>query len=92
VNYPKPFDPRPEVGSDRSVVTSDDLPKYHQRWDAQIADSFRHFNNVEQPLLKYLRPHFRQKVEAVAAGLEQADSIAQRHYSDAADTVASSTK
>jgi hypothetical protein len=92
MNYPKPFDPRPEAGSERSAVASDDLLKHHERWDAQITESFLHFNEVEQPLLKYLRPHFRHKVEAVAAGVEQPDSIVGRHYPDDANGSAFSAK
>ena len=92
MNYPKTFDPRPEAGSERSAVAPNDLLKHHKRWDEQIAESFRHFNHVEQPLLRYLRPHFRQKVKAVAAGHEQPDSIVGRHFSDVASGHVSSGK
>lgn len=75
LNVDEPFKPVPEKGSRRKAVMPDDLPKYYKRWEKLLVGAFKRFNKVEQPLMKLIKPEFRDKVEAVARGESEMDSI-----------------
>lgn len=80
LNVWEPFDCLPEPGSTRTRVMPDDLLNFHATWDAKLEDAFRTFNEVEQPLLALLDPVVKDRVMAVAAGLERMDSILNCYY------------
>lgn len=53
LNITEPFKASNE-GTPRDTVYPDDLLKFHKEWDAQLAEAFKVFDLLEQPLLKYV--------------------------------------
>lgn len=47
----------------RKKLTPTDLDNYSKVWDKQIKDAMKLFNAVEQPLLKYLKPKIKTKLD-----------------------------
>lgn len=48
----------------RKKLTPTDLDNYSKIWDKQIKEAMKTFNTVEQPLLKYMKPKLKLKLEA----------------------------
>jgi uncharacterized protein len=80
LNVMEPFDALPEEGVSRKKVMPDDLLYFHKEWDAKLLESFEHFNSVEQPLKQFINPNYMKKVEKIAKGSEQMDSILLNYY------------
>jgi hypothetical protein len=55
LNIIEPFEASPE-GSTRNLVYPDDLLRYAEVWDKQLAAAFPKLNQVEQPLHKFMEP------------------------------------
>lgn len=69
------FAPVPEAGATRVEVRPEDFLQNYKQWDEQIAETFKHFAQVDQPLGKYIRRKYRRVVEKIAAGKREVDSI-----------------
>ncbi len=80
LNVSEPWDCLPESGTPRTQVRPDDLLHFHEDWDAQLHDAFRHFNAVAQPLSWLIEAQFRDKTLSVAAGKAQMDSILNCYF------------
>ncbi len=80
LNIWEPFDALAEPGTTRTRVMPDDLLRYHAEWDAKLTDSWKCFNQVEQPLLPLLDVELKDKVHAIAAGKASPDSILTCYY------------
>jgi uncharacterized protein len=80
LNVSEPFYALPEPGSDRMAVMPDDLLHYHQLWDVQLESAFTRFNKVPQPLSNLIGREYINKIRAVAAGMEEMDSILNCYY------------
>lgn len=48
----------------RKKLTPTDLDNYSKIWDKQIKEAMKTFNTVEQPLLKYMKPKIKLKLDA----------------------------
>lgn len=82
LNLSEPFECLPEPGTERTVVLPDDLLNYYREWDAQLADAFGHFNQVEQPFRQFIEPGYAGLIDKIAGGEAQADSILTCYYDD----------
>jgi hypothetical protein len=65
----------PQFGSNRTMVSPDDLITYHRQWDIKILDAFKHLLEAEQPLLPILPKDILEKITAVANGEQKMESI-----------------
>ncbi len=83
LNLEEPWESLPEPGSKRTHVRPDDLLNYHEEWDAQLKEAFRTFKGVEQPLAWLIEEQFREKVELVATGKAEMDSILACYFDPA---------
>ena len=79
-NIIEPFECFPEAGCDRTMVMPDDILRYGEEWDRQLASAFRSFNLVDQPLDFLVDPAVLAKVRRIAAGAEKLDSIRSCYY------------
>ncbi|MCD6063810.1 MAG: protein-lysine N-methyltransferase [Flavipsychrobacter sp.] len=82
LNLTEPFVCLPEPGTNRTKVMPDDLVHYHMEWDVQLIEAFKSFNTVSQPLAKFIESQYRNKVELVAAGRGDMDSILNCYYDE----------
>ena len=80
LNVDAPWDCLPEPGTRRTRVMPDDLLHFHKEWDAQLIEAFRHFNNVAQPLAWLIEASYRDKVQSIAAGRADMDSILNCYF------------
>ena len=80
LNISEPFDCLPEPGSSRTRVMPDDLLHFHELWDAQLMEAFKHFGGVAQPLMMILEEPTQQKAKAIAQGKIKMDSILNCYY------------
>lgn len=80
LNLDKPFYCFPEAGNSRTKVMPDDLLRYYPEWDRKAIAAFRHFNLVEQPLKHLIEPKYVDKVQAVATGKAEMESILNCYY------------
>lgn len=74
LNINEPFRALPEPGIRRRVVYPDDIRRHHRTWDRLLRQAFRDFDHVQQPLLPYMTPEYRQRVQQVSAGGRTMDS------------------
>ncbi|MGB5553671.1 MAG: SET domain-containing protein [Flavobacteriaceae bacterium] len=79
LNIPEPFEAIDE-GSDRKIVYPDDLLKYHKVWDKALLSVFSEIPNLKQPLKHLLSEKLWQKVEAIAKGNREMDSIRNNYF------------
>lgn len=79
-NIIEPFECFPEPGCDRTIVMPDDILRHGEEWDRQLADAFKYFSKVEQPLDKLIGSATLAKVRRVAAGEQELDSIRSCYY------------
>ena len=64
LNIIEPFEADPE-GGDRTVVYPDDLLRFSDKWDQQLANAFPKMMQVSQPLKKYLPQKTWETIEAI---------------------------
>jgi hypothetical protein len=80
LNISEPFDCEKEEGSFRTRVMPDDLLHFHAHWDAQLIAAFKTFNQVEQPLRKFLSEEIKTKSALIGAGKLDMDSILNCYF------------
>lgn len=80
LNLDVPFDCFPEPGTDRVRVMPDDFLRYYKLWDRIAGEAFTNFHYVEQPLQHLVKPEWKAKVDAVASGSAELDSILNIYY------------
>ena len=81
LNVTEPFACLPEPGTSRTMVMPDDLVNFHELWDAQLKEAFKDFNKVPQPFLGFIDPAYKDKVNEIAMGRAEMDSILSCYYS-----------
>lgn len=79
-NIIEPLECWPERGCDRTRVMPDDLLRYADKWDRQLADGFRLFGKVKQPLSGLIEPAYLAKAQRIARGEAILDSIRTCYY------------
>lgn len=62
LNITQPFHCLPEKGIRRKVVYPDDLLKYYRKWDKEVFNALKRFNQVQQPLLQFISKNTLTKV------------------------------
>jgi hypothetical protein len=80
LNIGKSYECIPEEGTDRKRVNPDDLLHFYKEWDQQVIEAFKHFHEVEQPLIHLIRPEFMKKVMIAAKEHILLDSIKSNYY------------
>ncbi len=80
LNIQEPFECEYDAVSKRGCVYPDDLARYYQIWDNQIAEAFPFLFNLEHPLLKYLSEKQRRDIELIKLGKEVVPSILNNLY------------
>lgn len=79
LNISEPFEAFDE-GTERKVVYPDDLLNYHKIWDQQILNVFDKIPSHEQPLKVLIKEELWNKIERIASGKEDMDSILKNYY------------
>ncbi|WP_179018474.1 SET domain-containing protein [Winogradskyella forsetii] len=74
LNITEPFEAVDE-DTERKVVYPDDLVNFHKIWDAQLKNVFNKIVDCEQPLKALLKNELWQKIEHIANGKVEMDSI-----------------
>ncbi|MFV0438708.1 MAG: SET domain-containing protein [Desulfopila sp.] len=87
LNIIEPFAASPE-GGERTVVYPDDLLKYAEIWDRQLAAAFPEVPRRKQPLAPFLEPEIVRTLRDIAEGRIALPSIRTCYY----DGNASQTK
>ena len=80
LNVSEPFECLKEPGSDRTIVYPDDLLNFYPIWDAKTKEAFKFFNEVNQPLFKFLTPENARKAQLVGCKKIEMDSILKCYY------------
>ncbi|MBP7464538.1 MAG: SET domain-containing protein [Bacteroidales bacterium] len=81
LNLPFPMRAKPE-GTRRKVVHSDDIVKYYKVWDKKLISSFGDILKVIQPLRCLINDELWHKINRIAHGEEQMDSILTCYYDE----------
>ena len=79
LNITEPFEAKDE-GLERSTVYPDDLLRYHEQWDAKIEAAFKHFYQVDQPLMELVPKDHRDLLKEKLSKGEPLDSILNLFY------------
>ena len=79
LNISEPFKALDE-GTDRNIVYPDDLLRYHGKWDRQLQIAFEAFEQVEQPLKRFVPAEILEKVIIRIRRNEPLDSILNLYY------------
>lgn len=79
LNIPYPFKGIDE-GNRRKIVYPDDLLKYYKVWDKKIQKVFNKIPILEQPLKQLLDDGLWQKINTIADGKEEMDSILKNYF------------
>ncbi|EPR72061.1 hypothetical protein ADIWIN_2900 [Winogradskyella psychrotolerans RS-3] len=79
LNISEPFEAFDE-GTERKVVFPDDLINYHNIWDLQIKSVFNKILDNEQPLQPLIKNDLWLKINRIAKGEEEMDSILKNYY------------
>ncbi|MBK9190123.1 MAG: SET domain-containing protein [Crocinitomicaceae bacterium] len=74
LNISEPFRGIDE-GTKRKVVYPDDLLRYAPVWDKKLVSGLQQFNDVEQPLKKFVKSSVLKKVDRIVKGESAMDSI-----------------
>ena len=80
LNLDEPFYCLPEKGCSRTKVMPDDILHFYPEWDRKASEAMKYFNKVEQPLKSLIHPQYTDKVNAIAEGLDEIDSILNCYY------------
>lgn len=81
LNLPRPFRAKPE-GTRRKVVHADDVVKYHKQWDKILKSCFRDILVVNQALQGLISNDLWAKINRIATGIEEMDSIITCYYNE----------
>ena len=68
--------------SERAMVCPDDLMRFHQIWDQQIAAVFGQVSCVAQPLEKFLTPDQIKKMEHIQTGTLAIPSVLENFHQE----------
>lgn len=79
LNISEPFRGIDE-GTKRKVVYPDDLLRYAPVWDKKLISGLQHFNDVNQPLKKFIKPTILKKIDKILRGESEMDSILKCFY------------
>lgn len=79
LNLSEPFRPFPE-GTQRKIVYPDDLPRYAKVWDKKLIKPFRLIPKLEQPLRQLISNELWSKINNIATGKEQMESLLSIYY------------
>ena len=79
LNITEPFEGVDE-GTERRIVYPDDLLNFHKIWDQQILKVFDKIPFNEQPLRVLIKDDLWNKIERIASGKEEMDSILNNYY------------
>ena len=79
LNVQEPFKAQDE-GMERVTVYPDDLENYHEQWDSQLSDAFQDFEEVEQPLKKFVSKALLEKIQEKLRSNTAMDSILNIYY------------
>lgn len=86
LNISEPFRGIDE-GTKRKVVYPDDLLRYAPVWDKKLISGLQHFNEVNQPLKKFLKSSVVQKIEKIVNGESEMDSILTCYFDQTGNAV-----
>ena len=81
LNISEPFRGIDE-GTERKVVYPDDLVTYHKVWDKKILKVFSDILSHNQPLKVLIKNELWHKIQLIANGKEQMDSILNNYYNE----------
>lgn len=81
LNISEPFRGIDE-GTERKVVYPDDLVTYHKVWDKKIMNVFSDILSHEQPLKVLIKNELWHKIQLIANGKEEMDSILKNYYNE----------
>lgn len=81
LNITEPFKAVDE-GTGRDTVYPDDLLKYHKKWDRQLQEAFKNFEDVEQPLIDLVAPAVLEKIRSSLVNNKPLDSILKLYYKE----------
>lgn len=81
LNVMQPFKAEDE-GTDRTIVYPDDLLRHHELWDAALHNAWTGIVRVDQPLRALIEPDLWKKVQKIAKGQVQMDSILSCYFCD----------
>lgn len=79
LNLSEPFQPFPE-DSHRKIVYPDDLPRYAKVWDKKLIKPFGQIPNLEQPLRELISDELWSKINNIAQGKEEMESLLTIYY------------
>lgn len=79
LNISEPFMAVDE-GTSRKIVYPDDLLKYHNVWDNKVKKVFGNITKLQQPLRPLFKKELWEKIEGIAKGKEELDSILTNFY------------
>lgn len=79
LNVTHPFEALDE-GVGRTTVYPDDLTRYHEIWDAALHNAWPGIVRVDQPLRGLIAPDLWRKVQKIAKGQMQMDSILSCYF------------
>ncbi|MEB3181227.1 MAG: SET domain-containing protein [Nostocaceae cyanobacterium] len=80
LNLDEPFQCLREEAGVRHTILPDDPLNLYSEWDRKAAEAMQYFNKVEQPLKHLIDEKYKDKVMAVAAGIEPIDSSINIYY------------
>ncbi|WP_026564988.1 SET domain-containing protein [Bacillus sp. UNC41MFS5] len=80
LNVDEPFEPIPEVGTERKRVYPDDLLHFYEEWDQKVTGALKYLNDVDQPLIHLIQPKFMEKIRIAATEQILPDSIKCIYY------------
>ncbi len=84
LNISEPFEAVDE-GTERKVVYPNDLENYSSVWDEKLNENFRHIPELEQKLRPLISDDLWEKVQAIARGEQEMDSIKEIFYRPAVE-------
>lgn len=81
LNLSEPFEAFPE-GTSRKVVYPDDLVKYAKVWDKKLVKPFKQIPSLNQPLRHLVKAELWKKIQAIAKGKEELESLMSCYYQE----------
>ncbi len=79
LNIIEPFSPY-ESPEHRKTINPDDILRFHQLWDTQINEAYKHVSDVKQPLKSILTEDQKEVIELISRGNYMPKSILSNLY------------